>query len=399
MQRRDAFTLVELLVVIAIIGMLIALLLPAVQAAREAARRMQCSNHLKQIGLAVHNFHDTMNGLPPATVGGNNPTYAELPAEEGRASFWIFILPFMEQTAMYDQIKNVSDSFRLSLNDTNFWSRTTNLTVGTRTVPPLGTNAVELRTAQTALCSVSLFLCPSRRGEAFSLVGRPGGNGLHMGHHGPQGDYAIVVGAPWGGWGGWLLWSNFGVPNNPTYGHNDFRDHVGPFRVADWGISGDPASWQSQDTMGYWQDGTSNQIIIGEKNIYAEAIGRCGGWSAHANVPQNRPFAGDCSIFAANYIPGNLSISRSFNAPIENNVKKFPVPEINNENSFQWGSSHPGVLHFLMGDGAVRNFPVTIPTGALRANPDPGHSTARLNPDSILAKLGTVNDGNPVTVP
>lgn len=89
--KHQGFTLVELLVVIAIIGVLIALLLPAVQQAREAARRMQCSNNLKQLGLALHNYHDTFGKLPS---GGH---------QETELSWHVSILPFMEQPALYDQ--------------------------------------------------------------------------------------------------------------------------------------------------------------------------------------------------------------------------------------------------------------------------------------------------------
>ncbi|NLF69212.1 MAG: DUF1559 domain-containing protein [Candidatus Anammoximicrobium sp.] len=107
-QLRTGFTLVELLVVIAIIGILVALLLPAIQAAREAARRTQCNNNLKQIGVALHNYHDTYKKFPPGTIDRHG---------------WLstaFLLPFVEQTSLYDQLNidkpmNLTDATTLSL--------------------------------------------------------------------------------------------------------------------------------------------------------------------------------------------------------------------------------------------------------------------------------------------
>ena len=98
--RRRAFTLIELLVVIAIIAVLIALLLPAVQQARESARRTQCKNHLKQLGLAMHNYHDVYLAFPPGSIDG-----IHIGTGNGtRYSFLIGLLPYIDQAARYSEI-------------------------------------------------------------------------------------------------------------------------------------------------------------------------------------------------------------------------------------------------------------------------------------------------------
>ncbi len=99
--NRPGFTLVELLVVIAIIGVLVGLLLPAVQAAREAARRMSCGNNMKQLGLALHNYHDTYSVFPAAATGTSSGTNHNA----SRLSCFVAMLPYVEQQALYDEFQ------------------------------------------------------------------------------------------------------------------------------------------------------------------------------------------------------------------------------------------------------------------------------------------------------
>ena len=153
-----AFTLVELLVVIAIIGILIALLLPAVQAAREAARRSQCTNNLKQLGLAMHNYHDTFKSFPPGYLSSN---LGNCLMTTRRRDCWMQrLLPFIEQSAMLDTYESQNPTWIMD-------------------------TVAEVKDAQ-----VSALLCPSDGSKpAFG-----GNGGLRSEGYGFQGNYVMCTG-------------------------------------------------------------------------------------------------------------------------------------------------------------------------------------------------------------
>jgi prepilin-type N-terminal cleavage/methylation domain-containing protein/prepilin-type processing-associated H-X9-DG protein len=189
-QRRQGFTLIELLVVIAIITVLIALLLPAVQAAREAARRMQCVNNLKQIGIALHNYHDVNNSFPPGAlshyVGGNTATTQH---NNWDSSVHMRLLAFMEQKALYNAL--------------NFHHGVFNDKIGT----PIN------RTVTVTV--VNSFLCPSGPTSGWNFQGATA----------PLQNYKAPGNSYYASWGSSLEFASNqskGPPNGPFpfYGPN-----------------------------------------------------------------------------------------------------------------------------------------------------------------------------------
>ena len=210
-SRKRGFTLIELLVVIAIIAVLIALLLPAVQQAREAARRTQCKNNLKQMGLALHNYHDTFLTFPPGYVGfiPYDDCANSHPAGPGW-SWGVFILPYIDQTPLYTQLG--AGAIKQAVCSTPS---------GAQSDPAVGNP-----TLQKVL--LSAFVCPSATDPDLN-PGRVAGS-AHA-----KSNYAGVAGVDWSG--------------------------VNPAGLKGMFVDATKATIRIRDFV----DGTSNTLAVGEK--------------------------------------------------------------------------------------------------------------------------------------
>lgn len=321
--RRRGFTLVELLVVIAIIGVLVALLLPAVQAAREAARRTQCSNNLKQIGLAVHNFHDARNGLPPLVVG------------ERRASFWVYLLPYLEQQNSFDLLNGGNAGANTSLG------------------ADMGTNWTNLNTEEKqGLASVSAYKCPSiRSGMQMVDNDKPG----------PVGDYAVPYAQDTSVTG--IGATIFFMPCDPK----SVSLQLGAIQVAKVTSCDNAGYLAAQPRSGFHTilDGTSQTLIVGEAHLIPQNLNKC---CAAGQVDGS-------FLFATGGAGGGYrewQVIRRVSVPIAQSPKSTA------HNDF--GSWHPGICQFLRADGSVAAISNNISV-------------------TLLFNLGHASDGNVVQIP
>ncbi|MGZ8901906.1 MAG: DUF1559 family PulG-like putative transporter [Limisphaerales bacterium] len=242
--NRPAFTLVELLVVIAIIGVLVALLLPAVQAAREAARRTQCLNHLKQIGLAMHNYNDTFGNLPNSR-------------RDASYTWMVPILPFMEQPALYEMWKQG---------------------------PGFHTQVQQAREAR-----ISTYFCPSRRTAGSAKIVIENMDSSSNVANGTPGDYAVCTGDS--AVNGGDYWQ---ANPNPANGAFFIWNRMSPTSP------GEPA-FKRGVRFPEITDGTSNTLMVGDKHVHIKHLNdpTKGDGAAfngdkghsHRSVGSNRPLA------------------------------------------------------------------------------------------------------------
>ncbi|WP_315851786.1 DUF1559 domain-containing protein [Gimesia chilikensis] len=292
MQTRRGFTLIELLVVIAIIAILIALLLPAVQQAREAARRSTCKNNLKQLGLAMHNYHDTHRTFPPGAVWygiGSAP-------ENGRDANWgttwvVQVLPFMDQANLYN-------NYNMSLNARSANASTTNSVLQAK-IPSL--------------------ICPSQPGVDRSNLTQDF-NGFS------KITYAASVGA-----GSTMTRSDYTNPNRRGF----FS------AVAQNGA-------KIRDVT----DGSSNSIMLSEIVVSISTGDDKGAWgwctgALFSGRNNNGILTPNAKVYDATPYSSNNTSDNNFNR--RNNPDRTGTLSGQAARSF-----HVGGVHATMGDGAVR---------------------------------------------
>jgi prepilin-type N-terminal cleavage/methylation domain-containing protein/prepilin-type processing-associated H-X9-DG protein len=304
MMKRRGFTLIELLVVIAIIAVLIALLLPAVQAARESARRGQCVNNLKQLGLAMNNYHDVMGSYPSELY--LHPAYSTGPAWNN-AGWLLLMTPQMEQQPLYNA---TNFSVMWGVHPLSNWSAVyygeQNSTVRLTVITSLG--------------------CPSDtspridRTNADEIWDDPAAGTSYVGN---VGDNCLACGPA----------ANVVINPCPSTGYRC----RGPL-LADGGGSGIFWRYGSDVAIRDVTDGTSNTFAAGEQIM---AVTRWNCW-VHANQ----------SVGTTSQPLNYKWINRSINPP---------YPDVNDwPHQYTFRSMHPGGANFLMCDGSVRFIKQTI---------------------------------------
>ena len=332
--KRFGFTLVELLVVIAIIGILVALLLPAIQAAREAARRTQCINNIKQLGLAVQNYEDTHGVFPPAGIdygwaGSSSRSYSIapsiIPPPRLNVSGWVMVLPFLEEQALYDQY------------DFNYAANTYQRNAWPGAYLPGG--AASATNADVVCTVLDAFLCPSDagpptmidEGSAYNPVGYPAKRGAKTSY-----DFSVQI-------HDYYYKYDWGHPSG-----RQRQDHPTAHYVRRYMFG------ENSDTKhGTVTDGMSNSVMIGEVT-HRVLDGSPPAWGYRGwvmtGVDLARVGINRWDVALGSWYTGNRE-------PVTGRI-------------FTWGSAgslHPGGCNSALGDGSVRFISQSTDTAVLRA--------------------------------
>ena len=294
------FTLVELLVVIAIIGILVALLLPAVQQARESSRRTACQSNIKQLALALHNYHDALLVLPPAGFGYGWCKYPDPPngpLEIKNINGWVMVLPFFEQSGLHSQ-------YDFNQAAANVMTGNNGCCPPTSALGTLAGDAVTSGNADVITKRLAVFTCPSDTGDPYLLDG---------------GVYGIKSGS-----GKLAAKTNYDFSTGNSFDCDAWRRQTTPKAMF-----GENSNTRFADV----NDGTSHTALIVE-TTYDVYNGRCNGWGFRGWVMVGVDI-GNHRINRWDYLPyANRKLGR---------LGSWAHP----------GSLHPGGCHVARADGSV----------------------------------------------
>jgi prepilin-type N-terminal cleavage/methylation domain-containing protein/prepilin-type processing-associated H-X9-DG protein len=298
-QNRAGFTLIELLVVIAIIAVLIALLLPAVQQAREAARRSQCKNNLKQFGLALGNFHDVYNAFPLAMGDDDSNSWG----------FGVYLLPYMDQAPIFNQLQGVSPPpVLIYRSGPHIFPGTTD-----QDIDDIAGENVNAGTYGVIKTILPAFQCPS---DTLPAV-----NGAGIG----KSNYCANIGTVLGGLPGQTGWGGpSGGEQNGALGWDNYNN----------------TSW----LIGYRDitDGSSNTIMLGEVCASLTVTAANTGVGAYWPV-----------WTGGNGGQGNAWVGFGCFARLTNGAYPINTPATTTNSDYSFRSQHVGGAQFLFGDGSV----------------------------------------------